>query len=38
MTFLVDATAMDPRFKGKVPENEVWERVMEAAVREVSNH
>lgn len=37
MAFLEEDTIMDPRFKGKVKSDEVWERLKEAAVR-VSDH
>lgn len=37
MPFLKEATMMDHRFKGKVKNEDVWERLKEAAVRGVSN-
>lgn len=38
MAFLEEATTMDPRFKEKINKEEVFERLMEVAVREVSDH
>ncbi|KAK1881391.1 Zinc finger BED domain containing protein 1 [Dissostichus eleginoides] len=34
MAFLEEATLMDPRFKGKLSTDEVWERLKAAALRE----
>ncbi|KAF3853915.1 hypothetical protein F7725_014603, partial [Dissostichus mawsoni] len=35
MAFLEEATLMDPRFKGKLSTDEVWERLKAAALREM---
>lgn len=36
--FLLEATAMDPRFKGKMESDATWDRLREAAVAEEEGH
>lgn len=36
MAFLEEATTMDPRFKERINKEEVFDRLMEVAVKEVS--
>lgn len=38
LELLEEDTIIDPRYKGKVKNDDVWEGLKKAAVREVSNH